>query len=347
MKKYIFFLLLILFPALSLTAQGVDHEGLSLAKKIDDVLWYHKVGDVAYIDKVYIPTTPRWKEANPTGQGAGNPLKIWSYIFVPKDINPAKKYPLIVLPHGGVHGDFTTYHTHIIRELMAQGYIVIATEYRGSTGYGRGLYEDIDYGGRENDDVWYGRNYMVENYDIVDKSRIGIIGWSHGGMITLMNLFQHPKDYACGYAGVPVSDLIARLGYKRPSYGAYFSAPYHIGKTPEQDVEEYRRRSPAWHASKLQTPLLIYTNTSDEDVNSLEVEHMIKALKAEGKSFEYKIFEDEPGGHSFDRMDHAAASAMRFDIYKFLAKYLKPPKTFKNINELRRAAYEPWHTQAK
>jgi hypothetical protein len=74
---------------------------------------------------------------------------------------------------------------------------------------------------------------------------------------------------------------------------------------------------------------------------------MIKALKAEGKSFEYKIFEDEPGGHSFDRMDHAAASAMRFDIYKFLAKYLKPPKTFKNINELRRAAYEPWHTQAK
>lgn len=65
MKKYIFFLLLILFPALSLTAQGVDHEGLSLAKKIDDVLWYHKVGDVAYIDKVYIPTTPRWKEANP------------------------------------------------------------------------------------------------------------------------------------------------------------------------------------------------------------------------------------------------------------------------------------------
>ena len=163
-------------------------------------------------------------------------------------------------------------------------------------------------------------------------------------MITLMNLFQYPKDYACGYAGVPVSDLIARLGYKRPAYGALFSAPYHIGKTPEQDVEEYRRRSPAWQAHKLQTPLLIYTNTNDEDVNSLEVEHLIKALQAEGKSFEYKIFEDEPGGHSFDRMDHAAASAMRLDIYKFLAKYLKPPKPFKNVKELRRAAYEPWHT---
>lgn len=345
MKKHWIFSILILLPAWSLMAQGVDHQGLSLTKKIDDVLWYNKVSDVAYIDKVYIPTTPRWREANPTGQGAGNPLKIWSYIFVPKDINPAKKYPLIVLPHGGVHGDFTTYHTHIIRELMAQGYIVIATEYRGSTGYGRGLYEDIDYGGRENDDVWYGRNYMVENYDIVDKSRIGIMGWSHGGMITLMNLFEHPKDYTCGYAGVPVSDLIARLGYKRPAYMAYFSAPYHIGKTPEEDVAEYRRRSPAWQAHKLQTPLLIYTNTCDEDVNSLEVEHLIKALQANGKSFEYKVFENEPGGHSFDRMDHAAASAMRLDIYTFLAKYLKPPKPFKNVQELRRAAYEPWHTK--
>ncbi len=56
----------------------------------------------------------------------------------------------------------------VVRELIAQGYIIIATEYRGSTGYGRTMYGNIDYGGLENEDVWYGRNYMVENYDIVD-----------------------------------------------------------------------------------------------------------------------------------------------------------------------------------
>lgn len=243
-------------PAWSLSAQEVDHQALSLAKQIDDLLWYQRVGDVAHIDKVYIPTVPRWKEDNPTAQGAGNPLKVWSYIFVPRDIDPAKKYPLIVLPHGGVHGDFTTYYTHIVRELIAQGYIIVATEYRGSTGYGRTTYENIDYGGLENEDVRYGRNYMVENYDIVDGSRVGIMGWSHGGMITLMNLFDHPKDYLCGFAGVPVSDVIARLGYKGPDYMALFSAPYHIGKTPEEDVAEYRRRSPPGKLPNCRHPCL-------------------------------------------------------------------------------------------
>ncbi len=57
------------------------------------------------------------------------------------------------------------------------------------------------------------------------------------------------------------------------------------------------------HAKELQTPLLIHTNTNDEDVNVLEVEHLIEALKAEGKKFEYKIYQDAPGGHYFNRTD--------------------------------------------
>ena len=83
-----------------------------------------------------------------------------------------------------------TYYAHIIRELIAQEYIVVAADYRGSTGYGAGTYNNIDYGGLENEDVYISRNYMVDNFDIVDGSRVGIMGWSHGGMITLMNLFQ-------------------------------------------------------------------------------------------------------------------------------------------------------------
>ena len=61
----------------------------------------------------------------------------------------------------------------------------------------------------------------------------------------------------------------------------------------------------------------------------LEVEHLIKALKAEGKSFEYEIYQEVPGGHSFDRTDSKKAKEIRLKIYKFLAKYLKPPKAFK------------------
>jgi dienelactone hydrolase len=74
--------------------------------------------------------------------------------------------------------------------------------------------------------------------------------------------------------------------------------------------------------SKLQTPLLIHTNTNDEDVNVLEVERLITALKAEGKQFEYKIYENAPGGHMFNRLDNDLARESRQDMYKFLAKYL-------------------------
>jgi dipeptidyl aminopeptidase/acylaminoacyl peptidase len=115
------------------------------------------------------------------------------------------------------------------------------------------------------------------------------------------------------------------MGYKTQRYRDLYSADYHIGKTAYEDVNEYRRRSPAWNAEKLQTPLRIHTNTIDEDVNVLEVEHLIKALKASGKEFEYEIFEAIPGGHSFDRLDTAFAREARKKIYGFLARHLHPP----------------------
>ena len=309
-------------------------------KMIDDQLWVTKVGDVAHVDKVYMTGPPLRKEKNPTAQGAGNPVQFWSYVFIPKTVQQGKKYPLIVFPHGGVHSDFNTYYTHIIRELMAQEYIVVAAEYRGSTGYGGAMYRKIDYGGLETEDVYASRNYMVENYSIVDKNRVGIIGWSHGGLITLFNIFDHPSDYQVAYAGVPVSDVIARMGYKTESYRELYSADYHIGKTAYEDVEEYRRRSPAWNTHKMKnTPLLIHTNTNDAEVYVLEVEHLIKSLKADGKKFEYEIYEDIPGGHAFDRMDTKKAKEIRLKIYRFLATYLKPARPFNSLEDLQKAGY--------
>ncbi|MFN9743279.1 MAG: alpha/beta hydrolase family protein, partial [Acidobacteriota bacterium] len=108
-----------------------------------------------------------------------------------------------------------------------------------------------------------------------------------------------------------------------------FAAPYHIGKSADQNVSEYRRRSPAWNAEKLQTPLLVHTNTNDEDVNVLEVEHLIKSLKAAGKQFEYKIYDQAPGGHAFNRIDTRLARESRAEIYRFLARYLNPANPVK------------------
>lgn len=311
-----------------------------LEKNIDDLMWFQRIGDVAYIDKLYMTGPPLWKEKNKNAQGAGNPTKFWSYVFIPKNIDASKKYPLIVFPHGGVHADFTTYYTHIVRELIAQGYIIVAAEYRGSTGYGEDHYKKIDYGGLETEDVFASRNYMIENYDIVDGNRVGIIGWSHGGLIALFNIFDHPDAYQVAYAGVPVSDLIARMGYKDQEYRDLYEVDYHIGESADDNVEEYRRRSPAWNTHKMKdTPLLIHTNTNDADVNVLEVEHLIKSLKADDKKFEYKIYQDIPGGHSFNRTDTKMAQEIRVEIYEFLSKYLDPANPIKNVKELRKAAY--------
>jgi dipeptidyl aminopeptidase/acylaminoacyl peptidase len=312
-----------------------------MQKSIDDLLMFERVGDVAFIDKVHLtgPPKPDRVEKNKDRQGYGNPFRFQAYIFIPKDIDPSKKYPLLVLPHGGVHSNFNTFYVHIIRELMAQQYIVVAAEYRGSTGYGRGFYQSIDYGGLEVEDVYASRNYAVENYEIVDSNRVGIMGWSHGGLITLFNIFNHPKDFKVAYAGVPVSDLVARMGYKTQGYRELYSADFHIGKSAYQNVEEYKKRSPAWQAEKLNTPLLIHTNTNDADVNVLEVEHLIKSLKAADKTFEYEVYEDIPGGHSFDRIDTKKAKEIRVKVYKFLAGYLNPPKPMNSVKNLQKAAY--------
>jgi len=138
---------------------------------------------------------------------------------------------------------------------------------------------------------------------------------------------------------VPVSDLIARLGYLDDEYRALYSAEYHIGETVTENIEEYKRRSPVWNAEKLQTPLLVHTNTNDEDVNSLEVESLIKALKAAEKEFEYEIYQDVPGGHSFDRLDGREAKEVRVKVYRFLAQHLNPARPTTDLKQLHTAGY--------
>lgn len=301
----------------------------AISKDVDDLMWMRALDDIAVVDKVRYTGPPARVIPNPTGQGASNPVIITAYTFMPRKYATSAKVPLVVYVHGGVHGNFESSAVHIVREMVEQGYAVIAPDYRGSTGYGREFWRLIDYGGLEIDDVLAGKQWMVENYVNIDPERVGIIGWSHGGLITLMNIFDHPKDFKVAYAGVPVSDLVARMGYKSQSYRDLFSAPYHIGKSADENVNEYRKRSPAWNAEKLQIPLLIHTNTNDEDVNVLEVEHLISALKAAGKQFEYKVYQNAPGGHMFNRLDTRLAKESRVEVYRFLAKYLNPPSAVK------------------
>jgi dipeptidyl aminopeptidase/acylaminoacyl peptidase len=296
-----------------------DRQTEDTQRAIDDVLWYHRLGDVATIEKYEITSSKPRREKLATDVNAGNAIIFPVYVFAPKNLTG--KAPTLIFAHGGVHGRLTSNYAHIFREALERGFVIVSPEYRGSIGHGSDLYGQIDYGGAEIDDTHDTRNWAVENLPFVDANRIGIFGWSHGGYHTLMNIFLWPDDYKVAYAGVPVSDLVARMGYTGQGYRDIFEE--FIGQQPENNVMEFRRRSPVYHADKLKTPLLIHTTTNDEDVNVLEVEHMIAALKAAGKKFEYKIYQNAPGAHRFNRIDTKLAKESRAEMWEFLGRYLR------------------------
>lgn len=91
---------------------SLEHRLDVLEKNIDDIVWFQKLGDVAYVDKIFMTGPPKWKETDTTDPAFGNPVKFWSYVFIPKDIDFSKKYPLIVFPHSGVRKLFDLLFTH-------------------------------------------------------------------------------------------------------------------------------------------------------------------------------------------------------------------------------------------
>ncbi len=306
------------------------HQNDEIIKRIDDVLWRQSLEDIASVSQIRY-TGPARYEKNQTAQAAGNPLIVYAYVFIPKSVDKTRKYPLLVFPHGGVHSSLKSdsYGT-VVREFLEQGYVVVAPDYRGSTGYGSGFYNQIDYGGKEIEDVFLAGQWTLKHYAFLDPRRVGIVGWSHGGFLTLWNVFNHPDAYQVAYAGVPVSNLALRAGTKAKGAHGYpiddYGAASGIGKSAFDDVKEYIKRSPAYNADKLRTPLLIHTATNDSDVNVFEVQQLIEALKFRDKKFEYKIYQDPPGEHSFELLDTEIGREARLEIYRFLARYLNPPK---------------------
>ena len=313
--------------------EQIAHLDAKLSRQINELLWRERLGDVAIVEKVRFTGPPPKGTNNLPSPPGSNDVIVSAMTFMPK-MKRTRKLPLVVLAHSEIHGNVASDEdANVVRELIEQGYAVMAPDYRGSSGYGPDYWKLIDYGGLEIEDVHAARQWMIERHREVDPKRVGLVGWSHGGMIALLTVFRHPNDYQVCYAGVPVSDLTERIRMKGKGYEELFSAPYHLGKTVAEAPEEYRRRSPAANAAKLRTPLLIHTNTNDEDVNVKEVELLINALKAEHKDFSYRIYNNAPGGHLFNRLDTPTARDSRREIWAFIAKYLKPPKRILESNE--------------
>jgi dipeptidyl aminopeptidase/acylaminoacyl peptidase len=230
-------------------------------------------------------------------------LEIPAYLFEPLAANRRAGAAALVWVHGGVHGDWGAIYLPFVKEALDRGYVVIAPEYRGSTGYGREFHNAIDYGGYEIDDVVSAVDYLRSAVPNVDPDRIAVMGWSHGGFIAAHAVFREEHPFRAAVAIVPVSNLIFRLSYKGPAYQALFSTQARIRGLPHERREIYVERSPVYQVDRLEVPMLVHVATNDDDVDFVESEMFVHALEVKKPHLaETRIYVDPPGGHSFTRL---------------------------------------------
>ncbi|NNM03583.1 MAG: S9 family peptidase [Gemmatimonadetes bacterium] len=229
-------------------------------------------------------------------------MDIPAYVYQPLEKRGPGGHPAMIWVHGGVHGNWGTSMWPFVKEAVERGYVIIAPEYRGSTGYGVEHHEAIDYGGYEVDDVMTAYDWMVDNLPHVDPARVGIMGWSHGGFITIHAITREDHPFQVGVANVPVTNLIFRLSYKGPGYQRNFSTQQRVLGLPFERRDIYVERSPYYRVDDLTTPLQVDLATNDTDVNFVEASQLVYKLRDLHPTItDTKIYIDPPGGHGFSR----------------------------------------------
>jgi dipeptidyl aminopeptidase/acylaminoacyl peptidase len=238
-----------------------------------------------------------------TYRSAAGDLDIPAFVFQPLKLRGAKGHPAIVWVHENIRGHLYEHYVPYIREAVARGYIVIAPEYRGSIGYGKAFYDAIDYGGLEVDDVVTAAAVLTSKYLQVDPARIGIMGWSHGGMIALLSIFRNPTTFKAAVAMVPVTNLFQRLAWKGVENQHKLIDPDNRYQgLPADRHDVYKDRSPLYNVDKLQIPLYVGVTRNDEDVNIEEDMQLVDALRSRKSQLaETMVYDNPPGGHTFDR----------------------------------------------
>ena len=248
-----------------------------------------------------------------------------AWVFTPIRMDAGKRYPAIVMVHGGFHEHFDERWFKKVDMAISRGYVVIFPEYRGSRGYGASIYKS-DYGTLDTSDVIDASKWFVQQ-PFVDASRMAIFGQSRGGMLTLLAIQKEPKLYRAAVDLVGLADFVAFMSYK-PEWRRLETArenPSFKGKTPDENLPAYMAVSPVFHVDKIETPLFVVATTGDQIAPwELHSGRLIDALKARGKVHETKIYEDAPGGHVFTDGDTDEARDALKRIFDFIAKYLKP-----------------------
>ena len=238
---------------------------------------------------------------------------ISALVYVPYNLPRQAVSPAIVYVHGGPTSQTVNSFSRIIQYMVNQGYIVIAPNYRGSTGYGKEFQQAnlFDMGGGDLQDVLAAADWIKQT-GYVDPKKLILMGGSYGGYMTMMGVTKAPDVWAAGVPIVPFVNWFTEIENEDP---VLQQSDLATMGDPVKNKALFEDRSPIYFIDRVKAPLLLLAGGHDPRCPKTEAQQVVDAIKKRGGVVEYKVYENE--GHGFARVEN------QIDAYKRVAEFLK------------------------
>jgi len=238
---------------------------------------------------------------------------ISAFVYVPFNLPRQPISPAIVYVHGGPASQTVNSFNRLIQYMGNQGYIVIAPNYRGSTGYGKDFQHAnlFDMGGGDLQDVLAAADW-IKKTGYVDPKKLILMGGSYGGYLTMMGVTKAPDVWAAGVPIVPFVNWFTEIEHEDPVLQQSDIATMGDPKTNKALFED---RSPIFFVDKIKAPLFILAGGNDPRCPEEESQQVVDAVKKNGGKAELKVYKNE--GHGFAKVENL------IDAYRRATGFLK------------------------
>jgi dipeptidyl aminopeptidase/acylaminoacyl peptidase len=242
---------------------------------------------------------------------------ISAFVWIPFNVKRDGSAAAVVMPHGGPTGQVVDSFNGRAVLLVSRGFVVIAPNVRGSTGYGMEFQKANvkDLGGGDLKDEIAGVDFL-KSTGFVDAKRIGIWGGSYGGFMTLMAIGKTPEVWAAAVDEYGILNWYSMLEHEDPQLQEYEKT---LLGDPEKDRAVYEASSPLKYIRNERAPLLVLQGERDIRVPKEEAEQVVTILKGEGRTVDAVYYPQE--GHGFIKREHQTDELTR--AVEWLERYLQ------------------------
>jgi dipeptidyl aminopeptidase/acylaminoacyl peptidase len=232
---------------------------------------------------------------------------ITALLWMPFNLKRDGSNPAIVLPHGGPTGQMVDYWNTDVAALTSRGYVCMAPNPRGSTGYGldfqKANFQDL--GGGDLRDEIAGVDFLKAT-GYIDSKKIGIYGGSYGGFMTLMAIGKTPDIWAAAVDLYGIISWSTMLKSSDPGLNEYLKA---LLGNPEENRKVYEEDSPITYIRSEKAPLLVLQGDNDPRVPKEEAQQVVDILRKEGRVVDVHYYPNE--GHGFVKRENQIDSIRR------------------------------------